>query len=362
MRSEVKAPSVSVVVTAYNHARFIDTALQSVIDQTYPDHEIIVVDDGSTDDTPRRVAQFGDRVRLIRQPNQGVASSRNTGIREARGRLLAFLDGDDVWEPEKLAVQVAAAAAHSQSGLIAVDGVEFDGRTVLRPSLYPASDVAELLRGRSSLTRDCYEVLLKVNLLVTTSQVVIPRAVLDEVGLSDARFALASDWDLYLRIAAAYPITFLARRLVRYRYLETSASGPKQDRPLRLAPDEIAVLRKHLRSAPPSYRPLIRTLVHEKILRTSNWAYYNSEADRAWARGYLWSLFRHNPTSTVLACFLGALYSPQPLTQFVGKWLRRVVRLAPAIPPVPRGGRPARDEDRVTSGEAASAGGRRASS
>jgi glycosyltransferase involved in cell wall biosynthesis len=325
-------PSVSVVVTAYNHERFIETALRSVIDQTHHDCEIIVVDDGSTDDTPGLVARFHGRVRLIRQDNQGVASSRNRGIREARGQLLAFLDGDDVWEPEKLAVQVAAAEAHPRSGLVAVDGVEFDGETVLRPSLFPVSDVLELLRGRQSLTLGCYEVLLKVNLLVTISQVVIPRPVFEHVGLSDPRFPLASDWDLYLRIAASYPITFLSRKLIRYRYLATSASGPKQDRPLRLAPDEIAILKKHLRSAPRSYRPLIRTLAREKILRTANWVYYSAEVDRAWARGYLRSLFRANPTSTVLACFLAALYCPRPLTEIVGKRLRRVVRLAPTSP------------------------------
>jgi GT2 family glycosyltransferase len=332
-----------VIVTTYNHERFIETALRSVIDQTFRDHEIIVVDDGSTDDTPKLVATFRDRVRVVRQTNQGVAKSRNTGVREARGRLVAFLDGDDVWEPDKLAVQTATADAHPRSGLVAVDGVEFDADAVLRPSLFPVSEVSELLHGRESLTLDCYELFLKANLIFTTSQTMVPRAVLKWVGLSDARFPLSSDWDLYLRIAASYPVTFVGRKLVRHRYLETSASGPRKDRPLRLAPDEIAILKKHLRSAPRPHRALIRTLVHEKILRTANWAYYSPEADPDWVRGYLWALFRQNPTSTVLACFLAALYCPPALTRFVGRRLRRAVRLAPTSPTTPRGARQVHD-------------------
>jgi glycosyltransferase involved in cell wall biosynthesis len=195
-------PLVSVIVTAYNHERYIAAAIQSVIDQTYHDYELIVVDDGSTDGTSDRVLAFADDILLVRQENQGIAASRNTGIRHARGQLLAFLDGDDLWEPDKLAHHVAAAKSRPRSGLIVADGVQFSGDTILHGSLFPPQ-VATLFGGCDSVTLRCYERLLRGNLISTTSQVLIPRAVLDDVGLSDPRLSIASDWDLYIRIAAS---------------------------------------------------------------------------------------------------------------------------------------------------------------
>ncbi len=102
-------PSVSVVVTTYNQARYIAETIESVLAQTHAPREIIVVDDGSTDETPSITARFGDRITCIRQKNQGIAGSRNAGIRRASGELIAFLDGDDLWEPGKLAAQVDLA-------------------------------------------------------------------------------------------------------------------------------------------------------------------------------------------------------------------------------------------------------------
>src|SRR5436190_1570422 len=100
-------PQVSVIVPAFNAGRTISAALASVFAQTYRDFEVIVVDDGSTDDTAARIAEWGDRVLYVRQPNGGPARARNTGIGRSRGRLVAFLDADDVWLPEKLERQVA---------------------------------------------------------------------------------------------------------------------------------------------------------------------------------------------------------------------------------------------------------------
>ena len=96
---------VSVVIPTYNYAHFVTGAVESALAQTYPDREVIVVDDGSTDDTRDRLAPFEGRIRYIHQENQGLSAARNTGIRAARGALVAFLDSDDLWHPEKLAVQ-----------------------------------------------------------------------------------------------------------------------------------------------------------------------------------------------------------------------------------------------------------------
>src|SRR5262245_29057917 len=99
-------PEVSIVIPAFDAGRTIDAALQSVFAQTYGDFEVIVVDDGSTDDTPKCVKRWGARVSYVRVPNGGPARARNVGLARAKGRLAAFLDADDVWLPRKLLRQV----------------------------------------------------------------------------------------------------------------------------------------------------------------------------------------------------------------------------------------------------------------
>jgi glycosyltransferase involved in cell wall biosynthesis len=109
----VTAPAVSVVIPTYNQPTLLTEAVRSVLAQTFQDFEVVVVDDGCTDDTADRIGALGDaRVRLVRQPNGGVGAARNRGIDEARGRYLAFLDHDDWWLPQKLATQVAFLDAH----------------------------------------------------------------------------------------------------------------------------------------------------------------------------------------------------------------------------------------------------------
>jgi glycosyltransferase involved in cell wall biosynthesis len=151
------SPLISVVVTAANQALHIGPALDSVLTQTSAPGEIIVVDDGSTDETPAAIAPYRDRIVYIRQPNQGVARSRNTGIRAAHGELLAFLDGDDLWEPDKLAVQALAAQGHPKSGLIAVNGIQFTEARVARESLFPAQIARLFESGEESVSLDASE-------------------------------------------------------------------------------------------------------------------------------------------------------------------------------------------------------------
>ena len=320
-------PRVSVIVTTYNHEAFIAEAIRSVLAQTYTDYELIVVDDGSVDETFAQASRFGERATLIRQPNRGIAGSRNTGIQHAKGELLAFLDGDDLWEPDKLECQVAAADEHPGAGLIAVDGVKFSGSSVLQESLL-ARSVNDALSGRASVTLRCYEQLLRENLISTTSQVMVPRGVFDVVGLSDSAFPVASDHDLYIRIAARYEMTFVSRRLTRWRYLPTSASGPEEVRWLRWAADDIGILKKQLRRGLPAYRPLIREILRRELREAAGTAYYHGlQTDRTLARRYLLTLLRENLTSPVPVSFLVALYIPRSVSRVVGTALRRLLRL-----------------------------------
>ena len=116
-------PLVSVVIPVYDGAAFIAQTLDSVLRQSWPRLEVIVVDDGSTDETPERVRPFRDRILYLRQENRGGGAARNAGVAASRGDYLAFLDQDDLWAPEKLERQLAVARAHPESGVIACDGV-----------------------------------------------------------------------------------------------------------------------------------------------------------------------------------------------------------------------------------------------
>ena len=315
------------VVTTYNQDSYVPATIRSVLAQTFRDYELIVVDDGSTDGTVAQLRTFGNRLRLVQQPNQGVAASRNTGIRHARGTFVAFLDGDDIWEPEKLERQVRAAEANPGSGLVAVDGVQFSGDEVVYGSLYPPEVRAQFV-GDAPLSLACYEPFLRRNLVSTTSQVLVPRSVLDAIGPADQSFPIANDWDLYIRIAAAYPVTFLPDKLMRWRYLATSASGPELIRPLRWAKDHVAILKKHERLAPAKYRPQVRALRVQKLRDTADATYwYGRQVDAGWARRHLWTLVREHPLVPAPLAFLLALYLPRSIAHQTGRVARAFRRL-----------------------------------
>jgi glycosyltransferase involved in cell wall biosynthesis len=113
-------PLVSVVIPTYNRPALLAETLESVFAQTFTDYEVIVVNDGSTDDTEARLRAYGDRIRLISQPNQGIGAARNRGIDEARGRYVALLDHDDLWRPQKLSTQVAFFERHPECAAVSV--------------------------------------------------------------------------------------------------------------------------------------------------------------------------------------------------------------------------------------------------
>lgn len=311
-------PRVSVIVTTYNQAAYIGEALSSVFAQSYRAAEVIVVDDGSTDATPEAVAPFLDRIRYVRQENQGVAASRNAGIRLAQGELLAFLDGDDIWEPDKLAAQVEAAVAHPTAGLLIVNGAMF-GDPITPGALLFWERIRHLMGDAGPVvTRRCYNELLEGNLISTTSQVMIPRRVLDDVGLSDTAFEVSSDYDLYIRIAARYDVTFIDRQLMRWRYLPTSVSGPRQFRSFRWAEEDVAVWRKHLTLVPAGRRAQLARRIRARLHATARDAWcYGMDVDRPWAARYLRRLWRQNFPSVSPGVFLLGLACPRGLARLL---------------------------------------------
>ena len=206
------SPRVSVIMPAFNAGRTIDAALQSVFTQTYRDVEVIVVDDGSTDDTPDRVAAWGERVVLLRQANAGPAAARNRAIRHARGQLLAFLDADDLWLPTKLARQVAYYDRFPETGLLHTGAhVSSAPGPVALETPEPADTP---LKPPSSQ----YCSIFHLDKYVMTLTVMVPREVVLTLGLFEERREFhVEDWDLYLRIAAQYPVGYLPLPLAIHR-------------------------------------------------------------------------------------------------------------------------------------------------
>lgn len=196
---------VSVIIPSYNRAAYLDAAIRSVRDQTCTDYEIIVVDDGSTDDTRAVVAGYGGRVQYIYQDHRGrCGAARDRGIREATGAFVAFLDSDDLWLPDKLQRQVAHAEQHPELGLIYCDAWYFDDATGC--DLYR-------WQSRCRLEQGWVGPALLQNLFILMPAVLIRRAVLECVGL----FGEWPDVDFLLRVAARYQVGLVADPLARIR-------------------------------------------------------------------------------------------------------------------------------------------------
>ncbi len=214
---EIRSPKVSVIIPTYNHGRFIGEALESVLAQRYQDFEVIVVDDGSTDGTRALVAAYAPRIRYHFQPHAGAASARNTGLRMSSAPYVAFLDSDDTWAPEKLALQVVYLDAHPQFGAVFTSYLVTDeeGKPLgVEPRRFP-------------YTQSPFE-----NLLIwpygSMHVAVVRRACLERVGGFDETLAIAEDWDLWLRVSQQCGLANLDQPLATYRQSAGSTSRGTQ--------------------------------------------------------------------------------------------------------------------------------------
>ena len=197
---------VSVIIPTYNRAFYLEEAIHSVMSQTYDNYEIIVVDDGSTDDTRKRVGNYGDMVRCIYQDNKGPSTARNNGIKNAKGDLIAFLDSDDTWHPEKLEKQVAVFAGNPRMGMVAT------GYDVINTRYEMIQTI--ILENRE--LRDAERNKIYKNLFAT-STVMVKKECLETVGLFNEELCFAEDWDMWLRILKHYRFGYIPVPLMRYR-------------------------------------------------------------------------------------------------------------------------------------------------
>ncbi|MDB5309380.1 MAG: family glycosyltransferase [Gemmataceae bacterium] len=209
--SGLGAAPVSVVIPAFNCGHLITQAVESVLAQTLSATEILVVDDGSTDDTRQRIAAYAGRVRYLYQANQGVSAARNLGVQTAGQEFVAFLDADDVWHPRKLEFQMPVFASHPELGLVGTHSVDW-------PAVgFPTAADPHRVRVVSWAQ-------LVVKNALATSSVVVRRRLLARAGPFDSSIQGPEDRDLWLRVAELAPVANLELPLMGYRDVPGSVS------------------------------------------------------------------------------------------------------------------------------------------
>jgi glycosyltransferase involved in cell wall biosynthesis len=201
--------TVSVIIPTYNYGHFLGDAIESVLNQTYPITEIIVVDDGSNDITEEVVKKFGEKVNYIKQNNGGLSKARNTGLENSTGDFIAFLDADDMWLPQKIEKEIAKFQEDDQFGLVFCGMREFD--TVTNETIHLH------LNGEEGWIAKELLLLEKPAVIGIGSTGLISRETLENVGSFDTDLKHSEDWDFSYRVAKKYKIGFVREVLVNYR-------------------------------------------------------------------------------------------------------------------------------------------------
>ncbi len=195
-------PLVSVIIPTHNRAKVIGRAVDSVLRQSFRDFELLVVDDGSKDATAEALSRYGSEIRVIQQTNRGVSAARNRGIMESDGGLVAFLDSDDEWLPDKLATQVALYDKMRPDFVCHTEEVWERNGKIVNPKAKHAKQGGRFFERALELC------------LISPSSVMLSRDLLNEIGLFDESLPAAEDYDLWLRITAFYEVVFVSTPLV----------------------------------------------------------------------------------------------------------------------------------------------------
>jgi glycosyltransferase involved in cell wall biosynthesis len=193
---------VSVIIPTYNRAAWLKEAIESVLSQTYQQFELIVVDDGSTDSTGELLLQYGPELSVLHAGHGGPSAARNCGIAAARGVYIAFLDSDDAWIPDKLRAQMLFFHDHPEARVCQTEEIWIRNGVRVNP-----------MKKHKKYSGWIFEQCLPL-CIVSPSSVMIERSVFGEVGLFDETFLACEDYDLWLRIAARYPIYLIETPLI----------------------------------------------------------------------------------------------------------------------------------------------------
>jgi glycosyltransferase involved in cell wall biosynthesis len=230
--------NVSVVIPTYQCEQYISQSIDSVLAQTFKDYEIIIIDDGSTDNTQELLRKYSKmrNIKIFSQSNQGPAAARNLGIRMSSGEFIAFLDADDIWLPNKLEKQITFLEKHPLIDLVYCDSYIFNEKCTRQRTLF---DISRPFSGKA-----LEELFLSDFIPLLT--VVVRRSIFNTVGFFDETVIGPEDYDLWLRICQTKPIDFIHEPLAKYR---VSSRQILEQRIKRLE-NEIKVKEKALRNVP----------------------------------------------------------------------------------------------------------------
>lgn len=204
---------VSIIMPAYNAALYLEDSIKSVLNQTYKHWELLIIDDGSTDETLGIARQYSlkdSRIRVFNQENRGIGAARNVGIRASGGAWIAFLDSDDLWVETKLERQLEVGDKYSDVDVIYTNGSIFFNNDLSSLHLY------ETISGRFT-NKEMYLLELNTNILPVLS-ILVKRSLINKVGLQDEDYRYGEDWDHWLRMARGGAVFFgLEEKLFYYR-------------------------------------------------------------------------------------------------------------------------------------------------
>lgn len=303
---------VSVVIPAYNAARFLPEAIASVRAQTRPVAEIIVVDDGSADNTQQVIESLGEGITYLRQSNAGVSATRNRGMALAQGEYIAFLDADDRWLPNKIEKQLAIFHAHPDVALVATDRSDVGPQDqLLLASLFERQSILdEFTRLAGNPIPQGFRRIVEVNFLPTSS-VVVRKAALDEVGGFATDIRYGEDMELWARIAAKYQIVCLPEVLVHYRLHDTNATQATE----RLLSDMVRVMERIRGWGGDKMRAEgmdPEAMVARNLWELGYWHFHQGNPSQA--RSALWRSFQEKPGLRPLA-FAAMSLLPRPVVR-----------------------------------------------
>jgi len=305
-------PEVSVVIPAFNAERHLRETVESVLAQTYRDFEVVIVDDGSSDGTRALAESFGAPVRCVSQANAGPSAARNRGIREAVGALIAFVDADDLWRPEKLAEQVPLFDAAGRVGLVYCHAERMDEAGEPLPTVQSPKPVGHVFKD-FLFRNHC-----------PTSAAVVRRECFGRCGGFAEDMVWAEDWHLWLRLARHYDFAAVPRVLVRHR-VHTAALTKQTERAYLGA-------RRALETAltpsdGPELRAARRSGLH-RLDRNQALSWLGAGEPRV-ARRYLGAAFGNGPLDPhILAGYAASLLPGAARRLMMGLWKR----LAPWVP------------------------------